>query len=119
MKVFKISNLEKYEYTLDLASGVSEKKEISDQEIFALPLNNASMTGRAQVTIKELRRMDKIISLIEGKKEILLEEEDYAYLKEKFNSYSLWPSSKTLRAHILKAADKLEKAEQVEVKEEK
>ena len=112
--------LEEYAYDVITGSGKAEKRPTSDKEILKIPLENQPVGGRNQITFAELKKIDSICTKIdEAKKELFLENADYAFLKKKFNEYPAWATGKNSRKFILKAGEKLEKAEDVKVDEKK
>lgn len=105
--------------------------EVTDRELLKTPLENVTLGGK--MNIAELRKIDRVCNIIDGieeiykddgtietkehpKDELLLEDADFGYLKKRFNEYLSWLPGE-IRKYVLKAADKLEKPEEVKAEE--
>lgn len=102
---------------------------VDDRTILKSPLENQVPDQRNQVTPKELRKITKICDKIDNGKEIdndkvkkikkyelLLEDDEYNYVKSKFNSYGNWIAREEARKQILRVADAIDNAEEYKVK---
>lgn len=79
-----------------------------DKDLLKVPLEQTTPDG--QVTMKDIRQIDKICKLLEQEGESLeLEDVDYSYLINKFESFSLWNPSVDARKHIINVSEKLAK----------
>ena len=116
----KISNLEEYKFTVDARDNdgnrIKQNVATSDAELFKMPLTNVIIGGREPVTRDVLKQIDRICDMLDEiqkskKKDFVLEENDYRFLCNKFNQYPGWNAGDQIRKCILKAGDKLEKAE--------
>lgn len=77
-----------------------------DKEVFKAPLEQ--VTPQTVNTIADLRLIDKLCDKIDGAKDSLdLEDTEFSFLKERFDSYTNW--SPSARKQIISAADKLAK----------
>ncbi len=79
-----------------------------DKEVFKAPLEQA--TPHSANTIADLRKIDKICNVIDASGDILeLEDAEFAFLRERFDNYANWGTSKEARCQILSAVEKLDK----------
>lgn len=83
-----------------------------NKEALKFCLENINPTdARITITIKDLRQIDKICSVIESSNDaefIDLEDADFNYLKNKFDSYNSW--NPTSRKIILDTSSMLDSA---------
>jgi len=86
-------------------------KGFNEEQQDALKFVLEEVSPNAEITVKDLRQIDKICAVIEssGGKDIELEDNDFAYLKGKFLGFNTWnPQARKL---VLAVADALEKIE--------
>ena len=81
--------------------------ELSSDERLVLKTPLESVVANSSVTVKDLRRADKICELLEKTDIVALEDSDYDYLKSKFDSFPDWNPAPQFRKLILSVAEKL------------
>jgi len=73
--------------------------------ILKASLENRDSRG---ITVAELRKIDKVCKILEQETETIeFEDEDFNYLKQKFQSFDAWLADPKAREMVLKAADTL------------
>jgi len=73
------------------------------RSVFKGSLENRESRG---ITVAELRKIDKVCKILEQDSETLeFEDEDFNYLKQKFQSFDAWLADQKARDMVLKAAD--------------
>lgn len=66
----------------------------------------AVLENQQQTSIQDLRVIDRVCDLLEQEK-VVFDDEQYLYVKEKFNNFTNWNPSKEYRKIILSLAEKL------------
>lgn len=82
---------------------VSKELELTKAERGVL---GAVLENQQQATVQDLRIIDKICDILEQEK-VVFDDEQYSYVKDKFNNFTNWNPSKEYRKIILSLAEKL------------
>lgn len=78
-----------------------------ERDMLKIPLEQV-VVGQ-HITLKDIRKIDKVCGLLEKSGDVNLEDADFAYLKEKFEAYPNWNPMQGVRQKIIGMSEKLAK----------